>query len=134
LLSLFSTLLYHKEPLRHVKGVSGVTSIPDVIGRGCALRLLAKSSHSAPVRSVVVHVSDGWHRIGAGGCGRYDLQQHVRADCCFNGVFEATVATDREVDGLVKLGLIRKERNTIYEGQSKTELVLTEAGIEALRK
>jgi DNA-binding MarR family transcriptional regulator len=41
---------------------------------------------------------------------------------------------DREVDGLVKLGLIRKERNTIYEGQSKTELVLTEAGIEALRK
>jgi hypothetical protein len=41
LLSLFSTLLCHKEPLRHVKGVSGVTSIPDVIGRGCALRLRA---------------------------------------------------------------------------------------------
>jgi len=39
---------------------------------------------------------------------------------------------DREVDGLIKLGLIRKERSTIWEGS--WELVLTAAGTEALRK
>ena len=39
---------------------------------------------------------------------------------------------DREVDGLIRLGLIRKERSTSYE--SKIELVLTTTGMEALRK
>jgi hypothetical protein len=39
---------------------------------------------------------------------------------------------DREVDGLIKLGLTRKEKSIIWEG--RTELVLTEAGVEALRK
>jgi hypothetical protein len=39
---------------------------------------------------------------------------------------------DRELVGLIKLGLIRKEGSTIYDG--KTELVLTEAGTEALHK
>jgi hypothetical protein len=39
---------------------------------------------------------------------------------------------DREVDGLIRLGFIRKETSTSYE--SKTELVLTTTGMEALRK
>jgi hypothetical protein len=38
----------------------------------------------------------------------------------------------RELVGLIKLGLVRKQRSTIYEGE--TELVLTETGMEALHK
>jgi hypothetical protein len=66
--------------------------IASVQGECWRRREWAKSSNSAPVRSFVVHVSDGWHRTGDGGCGRYDLQQHVRADCCFNGPSRKFVA------------------------------------------
>jgi hypothetical protein len=39
---------------------------------------------------------------------------------------------DRAVDELIKLGLVRMESSTI--DHDKAELVLTETGIEALRK
>jgi hypothetical protein len=39
---------------------------------------------------------------------------------------------DRAVDGLIKLGLVGMESSTVHHG--KPDLVLTETGIEALRK
>ncbi len=39
---------------------------------------------------------------------------------------------DREVDRLIALGLIRKERSDMWAGE--TELVLTDAGSKSLRK
>jgi DNA-binding MarR family transcriptional regulator len=39
---------------------------------------------------------------------------------------------DQAVDGLIKLGLVRMESSTVQP--SKAELVLTESGMEALRK
>ena len=39
---------------------------------------------------------------------------------------------DRAVDELIKLGLVRMENSTMHH--DKAELVLTETGIEALRK
>ena len=39
---------------------------------------------------------------------------------------------NRAVDELIKLGLVRTESSTMHDG--KAELVLTETGIETLRK
>ena len=41
---------------------------------------------------------------------------------------------DRNVDGLIKLGLIRKEETRRHDGPLKTELVLTDLGRKALTR
>ena len=53
----------------------------------------------------------------------------------FAGVKPPTQAEfDRNVDGLIKLGLIRKEETRRHDGPLKTELVLTDLGRKALTR